>query len=349
MPPKENKTKKARAKRAVRLKKQGPRPRKGGLQRPRPQEVFETRKYNNEMVGQSAVVGVGSYLTHTFSIARYYDGKNKGAVMTGCVPFAAANYQGLSSDLLFSGYGNTGFTKTVPLNPFAIFPALSNELNIASTYTKYRFRKLKVVFTTAVNTGVVGSMYFGYFPDGAVQSSDVTNTFMIAQPGTAAAPVWATNVGTDVTEFLDRDTWYYVDEDVAVADDAALRQSYQGAITGKWRILPTPIQQYGDFFIDYSLELAEPRTPIDLALTKVPQEVRRAFGQRKRADVKKELEVFASSYVPPVVERKAEVKDSGEPVMRTAPASVMGETVTYQLQPLAVDDVIPVPQSKLRK
>jgi hypothetical protein len=307
--------------------------------------VRNTPSTKGAIYAQSAVAGVGSSLVHRLTTTGFKDDRgNIGVRASGFAPVAVINFKtGGTTQCILSQPNLADATKTsneLDVNPYAMFSTASNELNLMKTFTKFRFTKLKCVFNTGVNTGVIGQVMFGYYADGAIESVDVTNQVMYAQPGTISCPVWATGVGTDVSDFLDKSTYFYTDYDIGTDPEARL--TCQGAIIGNWKIQPQWAQPYGDLFIDYEIELIEPRAALDLVpALSVPYEIKREYVtelRRRRHQAFADFAAFKgfkySHSLLELKESKEAKKVDPDPLYIVHEGSRMGETYVYQNIPL---------------
>jgi hypothetical protein len=244
--------------------------------------------------------------------------------------------------VLFSPYSGAAVTSALYVNPFILFPVGSYESELVTTYEKFRFREFKIFYQPTSTTGTTGSFYMGYYPDPAINSTDVTTAVMAAQPGTVSGPVWATGVGTNIKNLMDKVTWFYSDFANTVTDSAQ-RLCMQGVVTGLWKLLPVSAGTYGDIFIEYVLDLINPKTPTDYAgLLGIPRIELFNLRQKLRIRAKEaEKKALLESYRKVLEEdkdsdRKSPVEGGDDPVYVSVP-DVSGMTKVYQQQPIAVD------------
>jgi len=210
----------------------------------------------------AGVVGWAPRSTWLSESSRIYDGKPV-KVFTGSQTILIVKRDG-TQDALATLNATTTEVSLVPLHPYHIFVNGSTVANDSSTYTEFRFRKLKIHYDSRATTATVGSFLLGYFADGAMQSSDVASNqaYFYSLNGSVSVPIWAGGPLTDFSPSLDSE-WHYVDEDINT--DASLRQSYQGGIAAIWDTIPAD-GYWGYLVADFELELRQNRPNINIAL-----------------------------------------------------------------------------------
>lgn len=216
---------------------------------------------------------------------------------------------------------------TIRLNPQVVFPAIAQEYLTTTGFTKFKFTQLKFWYGSLCPSNAVGGLAVSYYPDGAVNSGDFSYTTLISSPDTVNFSIWQSGIGADFSHRLDKSTWFYVDQDTGATSDAGWRQSYQGAIVGKFGQIPSTGFNQGTLYIEYVLELLEPRTNSDLALASslsrvlLPEDrkdLMRSFRNGKGIDIDLLRKAVSNLEEKQLTERSRELK-SRAPVAPSAP------------------------------
>lgn len=136
------------------------------------------------------------------------------------------------------------------------------------TYSRWTFRKLKMVYTPACSTTTGGIFSVAYFADPCSLLVFSSNTFNQLQDNPACMTVqpWAYNE-LDFSELLDKDFLGYSDLDVP-ATDTSTRQQFQGAFNAVWsapQVNATEVT-VGVMNFEWEIDLFQPVGTINIAL-----------------------------------------------------------------------------------
>lgn len=144
---------------------------------------------------------------------------------------------------------------------------------VASSYSKYRWKRLRVFYITAVSTTSEGRVAMGYTYD---QSDDLTPgmTAIISMNRSTFGPVWSGQGGFDTANpFMSRPETIHSDLDSSKAEKAwypyisaekfepltpTQKQQYTPAILNYGVDKGTVQKTVGSFYVSYEIELIEP-------------------------------------------------------------------------------------------
>lgn len=144
---------------------------------------------------------------------------------------------------------------------------------VASAYSKYRWRRLRVFYLTQVSTSTEGRFAMGLSYD-PIDAELTTVTDIVSLNRSTFGPVWAGQAGFDSTSpftnkpglvCLDLDVtklskpWYNYATDAAIkAMDAGERTAYVPALITSGTDGLAAIKTVGSIYVAYELELIEP-------------------------------------------------------------------------------------------
>lgn len=190
--------------------------------------------------------------------------------MTGTCAVANVYYDGKHSqpyDLINSLSVSHITQSDIAINPLIIFPTDSQESNMASGYTRFRFTSLISRYTSLSPSSAKGSIAQMFYPDVVESESTFNFDKIISSPDSASWPLWMSGLSQSFDHRLNR-TWYYVD---VISDDITFgtaRQNFQGTLVGAFGNVPSDeFGLYGTVYFSYTLELVEPRLAIDQSPT----------------------------------------------------------------------------------
>lgn len=210
-----------------------------------------------------------------------------GVSSTAVVPRAFIGNMGNSPRMRATGSGVI-ITNTESLGPVSgttsasitrnfLIPANMPWLSrVASAYSKYRWRRLRVFYLTQVSTSTEGRFAMGLSYD-PIDPLLTTVTEIVSLNRSTFGPVWAGQAGFDSSSpfaqksglvSLDLDTsklsksWYNYATDAAItAMDAGERTAYVPALISSGTDGLAATKTVGSIYVAYELELIEP-TPV---------------------------------------------------------------------------------------
>lgn len=216
------------------------------------------------------------------SIARY----------SGCMPVAVVREDpgSTSGSGIIAPLNGGAMTEVLHLNPLFTVPSNSPEANVAITFTKFRYTKLRVLYQGMRQANTNGQVVIGYYNDGSLTDGDVTTFSALYTPGSMITSLWVPLKSADVTRYLTGGDWFYIDYDNSVgSSDADYRLSFQGAIFGIWYVLTDTLPAIGASFncgqiwLEYEVEFSGPRYAYDVALlTKLQPRVEDLIRNQKK-------------------------------------------------------------------
>lgn len=152
------------------------------------------------------------------------------------------------------------------LNPINIGVVNSRLARIAQTYERFVFKGVRLVYSTSVGTNYTGTMGIFYIQD-PLRYSTANNSsnygHALETPNSLMITPWLAN-SVDLTRQLDTEQLCFVDG--GSTTDADIRQSNQGVIIGGWQAVAGANIKIGVLQMEYTIELYNPVTALDIAL-----------------------------------------------------------------------------------
>lgn len=300
---KENKQAPARPRRRSRVRS-APQPRRRRMT-PRRATTNVAVKTRASKPITSVPAGFSVSLVRRFSEEPIRLAKTTGKRLRGCLPVAYiwSTGEGPADEQPLWQFNYPDPSRLIDLNPLVLFPLNTPEYNNSLNFNRFKFKKLKLIYSGLVPVDTVGSVLLGYYPDGAVSSDDVDDTFQLSSPGTMSSQVWNPSTFTDVSAFLDTSDWYFTHFDPAAAAAVSWRQTFQGGITGSYFWNPLIEGTMGLLYVDYEIELVDPRNSNDLIF--VPASCDKLNKPAPSAKNSRLREMRSKGLIPPKLESKA--------------------------------------------
>jgi hypothetical protein len=256
----------------------------------RPGGAVKRNAAPNQVRGAQKLVGgpmamnlVGAYENYSYSLGREIqttpfnlNGKT-GMRLRGVVPIASVTTDGkqVSGDGCLNFFLGTGAGfKAIALHPTFIFPNNSQESDLALDYTRFRFSKLRLIYTTLTGSNQTRCIMLSFYGDGSIMTGTIppmATTGLL--PGASTIATWVPIRQAEFSKYLDTEDWFYMDIDGA-GSDASNRQSFQGAVLGYWITPQAAALNDGTVWMEYELDLLESRPAVDVTLQRSKPELK---------------------------------------------------------------------------